>query len=106
MIHGDMKTHNYEVDGIRPQIMTEITSLLHTLYSNNMFTKDDMYEMVNLATMTNEELKAKANSALDESPVGTLLNKIFEDAENGKQEAIDALQILTDMMLNDMGNKE
>ena len=107
MIHGDMKTHNYEVDGVRPQIMTEITSLLHTLYSNNMFTKDDLYEMVNLATMTEEELKAKASSTLDESPVGTLLNKIFDDAEKGNEAAIDLLQILTDMMLDDLrGNKE
>ena len=107
MIHGDMKTHNYEVDGVRPQIMTEVTSLLHTLYSHNMFTKDDLYEMVNLATMTEEELKAKASSTLDESPVGTLLNKIFDDAEKGNEAAIDLLKILTDMMLNDLrGNKE
>lgn len=107
MIHGDMKTHNYEVDGVRPQIMTEITTLLHMLYSENRFTKDDLYEMVNLATMTEEELKAKASSTLDENPFGTLLNKIFDDAENGNEAAIDLLKILTDMMLDDLrGNKE
>ena len=106
MIHGDMNTHSYEVDGIRPQIMTEIVTLLHTLYSNNMFTKDDLYEMVNLATMTEAELKAKASDTLDESQVGTLLNKIFDDAEKGNEAAIDLLQILTDMMLDDLrGNK-
>ena len=107
MIHGDMKTHNYEIDGVRPQIMTEIATLLHMLYSENRFTKDDLYEMVNLATMTEEELKAKASSTLDENPFGTLLNKIFDDAENGNEAAIDLLKILTDMMLDDLrGNKE
>lgn len=35
-----------------------------------------------------------------------MIEKIFEDAENGKQEAIDALRILTDMMLNDMRDKK
>lgn len=106
MIHGDMKTHNYEVNGIKPQIMTEVTTLLHQLYAECGFTKEDFEEMVKLACMSDEEVRDKAKETLSEQSVSKMIEKIFEDAENGKQEAIDALHILTDMMLKDMENRE
>ncbi len=106
MIYGDMKTHNYEVNGIRPQIMTEVTTLLHQLYAECGFTKEDFEEMVKLACISDEEVRDKAKETLSEQSTSKILEKIFEDVENGKQEAIDALKILTDMMLDDLrGNK-
>lgn len=108
MIYGNMKEHKYEAEGIKPQIMTEVTTLLHTLYEQGMFTKEDIHKMADLACMSEKEVHDKATEILSEQSQSTskMMEKIFEDAKNGKQEAIDALNILTDMMLDDLrGNK-
>ena len=104
MIYGNMKEHKYEVEGIKPQIMTEVTTLLHTCYEKGLFNKDDLNEIAELACMSNEEMHDKAVNKLD-STISTVLDKIFADAASGKQEAIDALAMLTDMMLKDMRDK-
>lgn len=105
MIYGNMKEHKYEVEGIKPLIMTEITTLLHTLWVEGKFTKDDIYKMAELACVSDEEIHNDTMSRLDPL-MSTVLNKIFDDAASGKREAIDALAMLTDMMLKDMGDKE
>lgn len=105
MIYGNMKEHKYEVNGIKPQIMTEVTTLLHTLYTEGKFTKDDMYKMAELACMSEEDVHDNAMSQLD-SLMSNVLDKVFEDAASGKQEAIDALDVITKMMLNNMRKKE
>lgn len=105
MIYGNMEEHKYEVEGIKPQIMTEVTTLLHTLYVEGKFTKDDVYEMAELACMSDDDVHKETMDKLD-STMSTVLNKIFDDAKHGKQEAIDALAMLTDMMLKDMGDKK
>ena len=105
MIYGNMKEHKYEVNGIKPQIMTEVTTLLHTLYEEGKFTKDDIHEMAELACMSDDEMHDNAMSQLD-SIMSTVMGKIFDDAKQGKQEAIDALDIITSMMLKDMRDKK
>ena len=104
MIYGNMKEHKYEVEGIKPQIQTEVTTLLHALYTEGKFTKDDVYEVAELACMSDEEVHDHTMSQLD-SLMSAGLDKIFADAASGKQEAIDALAMLTDMMLKDMRDK-
>ena len=101
MIYGNMKEHKYEIEGIKPQIMTEVTTLLHACYEKGLFNKDDLNEITKLACMQNEDVCDEAMNKLD-STMATVLDKIFEDAKKGKQEAIDVLHILTDMMLKDM----
>lgn len=101
MIYGNMKEHKYEIEGIKPQIMAEITTLLHTCYEKGLFNKDDLNEITEYACMQNEDVCDEAMNKLD-STMATVLNKMFDDAKHGKQEAIDALRILTDMMLKDM----
>lgn len=105
MIYGNMKEHKYEVEGIKPQIMTEVTTLLHTLYVDGKFTKDDVYEMAELACMSDDDVHKETMDKLD-STMSTVLDKIFADAASGKQEAIDVLDVITSMMLKDMGDKE
>ena len=105
MIYGNMKEHKYEVEGIMPQILTEVTTLLHTLYTEGKVTKDDVYRVAEFACMSDEEVHDDTMSKLD-SLTSTVLDKIFADAASGKQEAIDALAMLTDMMLKDMRDKE
>ena len=97
-----MKEHKYEVEGIKPQIMTEVTTLLHTLYTEGKFTKEDIHKMAELACMSEDEVHDDAMSLL----TTTILDKIFTDAESGKQEAIDALDVITSMMLKDMREKK
>lgn len=105
MIYGNMKEHKYEVEGIKPQIMTEVSTLLHTLYTEGKFTKDDMYKMAELACMSDEEVHDNTMSKLD-SLMSTVLDKIFDDAASGKQEAIDVLDLITSRMLKDMRDKK
>lgn len=105
MIYGNMKEHKYEVEGIKPQIMAEVATLLHTCYEKGLFNKDDLNEITKFACMKNEDVHDEAMNKLD-STMTTVLNKVFDDAKHGKQEAIDALHILTDMMLGNMENKE
>lgn len=102
MIYGNMKEHKYEVEGIKPQIMTEVTTLLHTCYEKGLFTKDDVYKMAELACMSDDEVHDDAINQL----MSTILDKIFTDASAGKQEAIDALDVITSMMLKDMREKK
>lgn len=66
MIYGNMKEHKYEVDGIKPQVMTEVATLLHTLYDHGMFTKEDIYKMADLACMSEKEVHDKAIETLSE----------------------------------------
>lgn len=105
MIYGNMKEHKYEIEGIKPQILTEVTTLLHTLYTEGKFTKDDVYRVAELACMSDEEMHDDTMSQLD-SFMSTVLDKIFADAASGKQEAIDVLDVITSMMLKDMRDKE
>lgn len=105
MIYGNMKEHKYEVEGIKPQIMTEVTTLLHTLFVDGKFTKEDIHKMAELACMSDEDMHDNAMSQLD-SIMSTVMGKIFEDAAAGKQEAIDTLDIITGMMLKDMRDKK
>lgn len=105
MIYGNMKEHKYEVNGIKPQIMTEVTTLLHTLYVEGKFTKDDLNKMVEFACMSADDVHKETMDKLD-STMTAILDKVFEDAASGKQEAIDALDVITSMMLNDMRKKE
>lgn len=105
MIYGNMEEHKYEVNGIKPQIMTEVTTLLHTLLVDGKFTKEDIHKMAELACMSDEEVHDDAMSRLD-SLMSTVMDKVFEDAKAGKQEAIDVLDIITSMMLKDMRDKK
>ena len=105
MIYGNMKEHKYEVEGIKPQIMTEVSTLLHICYEKGMLNKDDVHKIAEMACMSNEDVHDETMNKLG-STMTTVLNKIFEDATHGKQEAIDTLAMLTDMMLKDMGDKE
>lgn len=101
MIYGNMKEHKYEVEGIKPQIMTEVATLLHICCEKGLFTKDDVYKMAEMACMSNEEVHDIATDS-----IGDVLDKIFTDAKSGKQEAIDALNILTNIGLKDMRDKK
>jgi len=105
MIYGNMKEHKYEVEGIKPQIMTEITTLLHTCCEKGLFNKDDVYKIAEMACMSNEDVHDEAMNKLD-SLMSTVLDKMVDDAKHGKQEAIDALAMLADMVLKDMRDKE
>lgn len=105
MIYGNMKEHKYEVEGIKPQIMTEVTNLLHICYKKGLFNKDDLTKMVELAQMSDDDMQKEAMNKLD-STMTAALNKMFDDAAHGKQEAIDVLAMLTDMMLKDMRDKK
>lgn len=102
MIYGNMKEHKYEVEGIKPQIMTEVATLLHICCEKGLFTKDDVYKIAEMACMSNEDIHDEAMSRAGSA----VLNKVFKDAVSGKREAIDTLNILTDMLLNDMGDKK
>ena len=104
MIYGNMKERKYEVEGIKPQVMTEITTLLHTLHKNGLFNKDDLTKMAELACMSDEDMHKEVMNKLD-STMTAALDKMFDDAAHGKQEAIDALATLTDLMLKDMRDK-
>ena len=105
MIYGSMNEHKYEVEGIKPQIMTEVTTLLHTLLVEGKFTKDDIHEMAKFACMSDEDVYDEAVNQLCSTTV-TALNKMFDDATHGKQEAIDALAMFTDTVLNNMEDKK
>ena len=105
MIYGNMKEHKYEVEGIKPQIMTEVTTLLHVCCEKGLFTKNDVHKIAEMACKSNEDVHDEAMNKLD-SLMSTVLDKMFDDAKNGKQEAIDALAMLADMMLKDMSDKE
>ncbi len=105
MIYGNMKEHKYEVDGIKPQIMTEVSTLLHVCYEKGLFDEDDLNEIVKFACMSKDDVHDEAMNKLD-SLMSTVLEKMFDDAKHGKQEAIDALSMLTDMVLKDMMDKE
>jgi len=105
MIYGSMKEHKYEAEGIKPQIMTEVATLLHTCCEKGLFTKDDVYKIAEMSCMSNEDVHKEAINQLD-STMNTILDTIFKDAAHGKQEAIDALAIFTDMMLKDMRDKK
>ncbi len=105
MIYGNMKEHKYEVEGIKPQIMTEVTTLLHTLYEEGKFTKDDVYKMAELACMSDEEVHKDTMDKLGLT-MTAVLDKVFADAAAGKQEAIDVLDVITSMMLKDMRDKK
>ena len=104
MIKGDMKTHMYEVEGIKPHIMTEVATLLHICCEKGLFNKDDLNTIVEFACMSDEDVHDEAMNKLD-SLLDTVLDKMFDDATHGKQEAIDALAMLTDMMLKNMRDK-
>lgn len=75
MIYGNRREHKYEINGIKPEIMSEVTTLLHTLYAECNFTKEDFEKMVNLACMSEDDIR---------------------------KEAIDTLSLLANMMLKDM----
>lgn len=105
MIYGNMEEHKYEIEGIKPQIMTEVTTLLHICCEKGLFNKDDLNKIVEFAYMSNEDVHDEAMNKLD-SLMSTVLDKMVDDAKHGKQEAIDALAMLTDMMLKDMRDKE
>ena len=85
--------------------MTEVTTLLHQLYVECNFTKEDFEEIVRLACMSDDDVHKEAMNRLD-STLTTVLDKVFADATSGKQEAIDALKVLTNMVLKNMGEKE
>lgn len=104
MIYGNMKEHKYEVEGIKPQIMAEVSTLLHACYEKGLFDKDDLTKMVELACMSDDDMHKEAMNKLD-STMTAVLNKVFDDAAHGKQKAIDALATLTDLMLKDMRDK-
>lgn len=105
MIYGNMEEHKFEVNGIKPQIITEVTTLLHRLYVEGKITKDDVYKIAELACMSDEEVRNNAMRQLD-SLMSTILGKVLDDAEQGKQEAVGVLNTLTDMMLKGMRDKE
>lgn len=105
MIYGNMKEHKYEVNGIKPQIMTEVTTLLYMCYEKGIFNKDDLNKMTELACMSNEEVHDNTMSQLD-SLMSTALDKVLADAASGKQEAIDTLDVIANMMLKDMRDKK
>ena len=105
MIYGNMKEHKYEVGGIKPQIMTEVSTLLHVCYEKGLFNKDDLNKIVEFACMSEEDVHKGAMNQMD-STMTAVFDKLFDDAASGKQEAIDTLAILTNMMLKDMGDKE
>lgn len=95
MIHGDMTKSNYEYKGIRPQLQTEVTCLLHEFFKDNVFTKDDMFYMVNLACKTTEELKEDFNKEFPEkAQIANLLSKILADAANGNEAALDLMKLV------------
>ena len=105
MIYGDMRKHKYEVAGIKPQIMTEVSTLLHICYEKGLFNKDDLNKIVEQACMSDDDMHKEAMSKV--GPImAAVLDKIFADAASGKQEAIDTLDILKDMMLKDMRDKK
>ena len=105
MIYGNMKEHKYEIEGIKPQIMTEVSTLLHVCYEKEIFNKDDLNKMVEFACMSADDVHNEAIDKLD-STMAAIFDKVFEDAASGKQEAIDALDVITSMMLGDMENKK
>lgn len=105
MIYGNMKEHKYEVEGIKPQIFTEVATLLHVCYEKELFNKEDLNKIVEYACKSSKDVHNEAMDKLD-SIMATVLGKVFEDAKAGKQEAIDTLAMLTNMMLKDMGDKE
>ena len=100
-----MKEHKYEVEGIKPQIMTEVSTLLHICCEKGLFNEDDLNKIVEFACKSNEDVHDEVMNKLD-STMTAVLDKIFADAASGNQEAIDTLAMLTDMMLKDMRDKE
>lgn len=105
MIYGNMEEHKYEVNGIKSQIMTEVSTLLHVCYEKGIFNKDDLNKMVEFACMSADDVHKEAMDKLD-STMTAVFDKVFEDAVSGKQEATDVLDIIASMMLNDMRKKE
>lgn len=105
MIYGNMKKHEYKIAGIKPEIMTETTTLLHELHVKCDFTKEDFEKMVKLACMSEEAVHNNAMNLVD-STMSAVLDKVIADAASGKQEAVDALDAITRMMLNDLRKKK
>lgn len=99
-----MKEHEYKIEGIKPQIMTEIATLLHTLYTDCGYTKEDFARVVALACMTMEEIREEVKEVHCDTSYN-ILDRVIEDAVSGKQEAIDALKILTNITLRDTGDE-
>lgn len=99
MIYGSMREHEYKLRGIKPELMVEITSLLHQAYEKEVFTKEDILQIADMATKSLEELKADCDEIHKNDPLFKMLDKIVDDASNGNEAAADLLNILLDAML-------
>lgn len=99
MIYGNMRDHEYVLRGCKTEIMVEITSVLHRAYEKEIFTKEDILQIADLATKSEEKLKADCDEKMKNDPLLKALDKIIDDAGNGNKAAADLLNILLDAML-------
>ena len=99
MIYGSMREHKYALKGIKPELMTEITTLLHQAYEEELLTKEDILQIADMSTKSVEELKAECDEIHKDDPLFKIFDKIVEDAGNGNEAAADLLNILLDAML-------
>lgn len=90
MIHGNMKDHKYEVSGNKLQILTELTTLMHTLYEKEVLDKDELMQAAELATKSVDELSKDCADTFSDSITGKLIN----DAMSGNEAARDLLSLI------------
>lgn len=64
MIHVTQNTT--AVKGTKLDLSVEVTALLHHCFNEHIFTKDDVLYFVDLASMTDEELRAKNDKKSEE----------------------------------------
>ena len=101
MIYGSMREHEYKLKGCKPEIMTEITTLLHQAYDEEVLTKEDILQIANMSTKSVEELKSECDEAYKNDPLFKILDKIVDDANTGNEAASDLLNIILKAMLKE-----
>jgi hypothetical protein len=79
--------------------MTEITTLLHQAYEEEVLTKEDILQIADMSTKSVEELKSECDEEYKDDPLYKIFSKIADDANNGNEAAADLLNILLNAML-------
>ncbi len=67
MIKYDIQRDERIVKGDKVLIMSEITSLLHILYKAEFFSKEDLAEILRLATLSEEEVHKESMQVIKDT---------------------------------------
>ena len=93
MIIADMKKHTYKAEGSRPQLLTELSCILHYLYEEKVFDDEDIETMCATCRMTVDDLKKDVENRkeVQDNPI---LAQIIKDAQEGNEAAMDILKLI------------